>query len=95
MYDFKTNARVPGEFTNVFPSDVVIVEGILIFYYKNMRFELNIVDFNAFRPSILKLKVLPSYYNFRLTRLNRYFEKNLFTTVMYLGFHQLLTTPRP
>ena len=45
VYDFKTNARVPGEFTNVFPSDVVIVEGILIFYYKNMRFELNIVDF--------------------------------------------------
>jgi len=37
VYDFKTNARVPGEFTNVFPSDVVIVEGILIFYYKNMR----------------------------------------------------------
>jgi uridine kinase len=37
VYDFKTNSRVPGEFTTIYPSDVVLVEGILIFYYTKMR----------------------------------------------------------
>lgn len=37
VYDFKTNARVPGQFLTIYPSDVVLVEGILVFYYANMR----------------------------------------------------------
>jgi len=37
VYDFKTNARVPDQFTTIYPSDVVLVEGILVFYYPNMR----------------------------------------------------------
>merc|ERR1739842_144118 len=37
VYDFKTNARVPGEFTSIYPSDVVMVEGILVFYFPNIR----------------------------------------------------------
>jgi len=37
VYDFKTNSRVPGQFTVISPSDVVLVEGILIFYYPKMR----------------------------------------------------------
>merc|ERR1719493_402572 len=37
IYDFKTNARVPGEFTAIYPSDVVMVEGILVFYFPNIR----------------------------------------------------------
>merc|ERR1719195_1596456 len=50
VYDFKTNARVPGVFTSIFPSDVVLVEGILVFYYANMRklFDLKLfVDTDA------------------------------------------------
>merc|ERR1711962_467373 len=37
VYDFKTNSRVADEFTTIYPSDVVIVEGILIFYHAKMR----------------------------------------------------------
>ena len=37
VYDFKTNARVPGLFTSIYPSDVVIVEGILVFYFFAIR----------------------------------------------------------
>jgi uridine kinase len=37
VYDFKTNSRSPGQFTTIFPSDVVLVEGILVFYYPSMR----------------------------------------------------------
>merc|ERR1712119_42975 len=37
VYDFKTNARVPGEFTLIYPSDVVIVEGIMVFYFPKIR----------------------------------------------------------
>jgi len=37
VYDFKTNARVPGEFTAIYPSDVVMVEGILVFYFPKLR----------------------------------------------------------
>ena len=37
VYDFKTNARVPGAFTLIYPSDVVLVEGILVFYFPGIR----------------------------------------------------------
>jgi len=37
VYDFKTNSRAPGEFTTIYPSDVVLVEGILVFYFPRMR----------------------------------------------------------
>ena len=42
VYDFKTNARVPGEFTMIYPSDVVIVEGILVFYFPGIREKFNL-----------------------------------------------------
>lgn len=45
VYDFKTNARVPGLYTSIYPSDVVLVEGILTFYYANMR---NMFDLKLF-----------------------------------------------
>jgi uridine kinase len=37
VYDFKTNARRKDEFTHVYPSDVVLLEGILVFYYQEIR----------------------------------------------------------
>ena len=37
VYDSKTNARVPGAFTLIYPSDVVLVEGILVFYFPGIR----------------------------------------------------------
>jgi len=37
VYDFKTNSRVPGEFTPIYTADVVIFEGILTFYYPGVR----------------------------------------------------------
>ena len=37
VYDFKTNSRLPGEFTTIYPSDVILVEGILVFYYPTLR----------------------------------------------------------
>ncbi|XP_059093633.1 uridine-cytidine kinase 2-like isoform X2 [Tigriopus californicus] len=37
VYDFKTNSRKKGEFTIVYPSDVVLLEGILVFYHKDVR----------------------------------------------------------
>merc|ERR1712083_892100 len=36
-YDFKTNSRIANEFTVIHPSDVVLLEGILVFYYKEVR----------------------------------------------------------
>jgi uridine kinase len=36
VYDFKTNSR-SGEFTIIYPSDVCLVEGILVFYFPKMR----------------------------------------------------------
>eukprot|EP00090_Calanus_glacialis_P046900 TRINITY_DN943_c0_g1_i1.p1 TRINITY_DN943_c0_g1~~TRINITY_DN943_c0_g1_i1.p1 ORF type:complete len:258 (-),score=76.65 TRINITY_DN943_c0_g1_i1:106-879(-) len=42
VYDFKTNARVPGEFTVIYPSDVVMVEGILVFYFPKIREMFNL-----------------------------------------------------
>ena len=50
VYDFKTNARVPGVYTTIYPSDVVLVEGILVFYYPAIRhlFDLKLfVDSDA------------------------------------------------
>ena len=37
LYDFKTNSRVENEFTVIQPSDVVLLEGILVFYHKEVR----------------------------------------------------------
>ena len=37
VYDFKTNSRGPGQFTTIYPSDVILVEGILVFYYPTLR----------------------------------------------------------
>lgn len=37
VYNFKTNARVDEEFVTIQPSDVVLLEGILVFYYKEVR----------------------------------------------------------
>jgi len=45
VYDFKTNSRVPGQFTTIYPSDVVLVEGILVFYHAKMR---NMFDLKLF-----------------------------------------------
>merc|ERR1719158_1790107 len=42
VYDFKTNARVPGKFTMIYSSDVVLLEGILVFYYKEVRDKFNL-----------------------------------------------------
>ena len=42
VYDFKTNARVPGKFTMIYSSDVVIVEGILVFYFPGIRDKFNL-----------------------------------------------------
>ena len=42
VYDFKTNARVPGEFITIYPSDVVVVEGILVFYFPGIRNKFNL-----------------------------------------------------
>lgn len=39
VYDFKTNARVPGQYTtiNAAQIDVVLFEGILVFYFEKVR----------------------------------------------------------
>merc|ERR1711963_81644 len=37
LYDFKSNSRIPNEFTVIHPSDVVLLEGILVFYHKEVR----------------------------------------------------------
>jgi len=42
VYNFKTNSRIPGQFTTIYPSDVVLVEGILVFYYARMRNMFNL-----------------------------------------------------
>jgi len=35
-YDYKTNSRVKDKFTIIHPSDVVLLEGILVFYHKDV-----------------------------------------------------------
>merc|ERR1719411_583711 len=37
VYDFKTNSRVEGKFDNILAADVVLLEGILVFYHKEVR----------------------------------------------------------
>ena len=37
VYDFKIHSRVPGMFSTIYPSDVVLVEGILVFYFARIR----------------------------------------------------------
>ncbi|XP_035684711.1 uridine-cytidine kinase 2-B-like [Branchiostoma floridae] len=37
VYDFVTHARREGEFITIYPADVVLFEGILVFYYRNIR----------------------------------------------------------
>ena len=37
VYDFKSNSRCEDKFSYVHPADVVLVEGILIFYSKEVR----------------------------------------------------------
>ncbi|XP_033098973.1 uridine-cytidine kinase 2-like [Anneissia japonica] len=37
IYDFKTHSRKPEGFTVIYPGDVIIVEGILVFYYPEIR----------------------------------------------------------
>ena len=34
---FKTNSSFPGEFTTIYPSNVILVEGILVFYFPRLR----------------------------------------------------------
>ena len=41
-FDFKTNARVPGKLTMIYSSDVVIVEGILVFHFPGIRDKFNL-----------------------------------------------------
>jgi len=37
VYDFINNARVEGQYTTVYPADVVLFEGILVFYFPQVR----------------------------------------------------------
>merc|ERR1719232_226455 len=37
LYDMKTNSRIEDEFVTIHPSDVVLLEGILVFYHKEVR----------------------------------------------------------
>jgi len=36
LYDYKTNSRVKDKYTTIHPSDVVLLEGILVFYHKDV-----------------------------------------------------------
>ena len=48
VYDFITNSRVKNEFTDINPSDVVLIEGILVFYHSDIRtmFDMKVSRFN-------------------------------------------------
>jgi len=37
VYDFKTNSRIEGQFDTILAADVVLLEGILVFYHKEVR----------------------------------------------------------
>ncbi|KAL7287989.1 hypothetical protein TKK_0018043 [Trichogramma kaykai] len=37
VYDYKTNSIIPNETTTVYPADVVLFEGILVFHVSNIR----------------------------------------------------------
>jgi len=50
VYDFRTHSRLPDQYTKVHPADVVIFEGILVFYFPELRnlFKLKLfVDMDA------------------------------------------------
>ncbi|CAB0032673.1 unnamed protein product [Trichogramma brassicae] len=37
VYDYKTNSIIPNQTTIIYPADVVLFEGILVFYFSNIR----------------------------------------------------------
>nr|CAG4647856.1 EOG090X050I [Moina brachiata] len=37
VYDFKTNSRKTDEFVTIYPADVLLFEGILVFYFQEVR----------------------------------------------------------
>jgi len=37
VYDYRTNSIVPNQTTTVYPADVVLFEGILVFYFPEIR----------------------------------------------------------
>lgn len=37
VYDYISNSRVEGKFVTVYPADVVLFEGILAFYFPQVR----------------------------------------------------------
>jgi uridine kinase len=37
VYDFINNARMEGQYTTIYPADVVLFEGILVFYFPQVR----------------------------------------------------------
>lgn len=50
VYDFVTHARLKNEYIHVYPADVILFEGILVFYFPELRnlFKLKLfVDMDA------------------------------------------------
>jgi uridine kinase len=45
VYDFITNARKKDEVTVVYPADVILIEGILAFYFESIRNRFNLKVF--------------------------------------------------
>ncbi|XP_063229851.1 uridine-cytidine kinase isoform X2 [Bacillus rossius redtenbacheri] len=37
VYDYVTSSRVQNQFTSIYPADVVLIEGILVFYFPEIR----------------------------------------------------------
>lgn len=37
VYDYRTNSRCEGQFITIYPADVVLFEGILVFYFPEIR----------------------------------------------------------
>ncbi|XP_046404340.1 uridine-cytidine kinase isoform X2 [Ischnura elegans] len=37
VYDYRTNTRVEGQEVTIYPADVVLIEGILVFYFPEIR----------------------------------------------------------
>ncbi|XP_023708708.1 uridine-cytidine kinase isoform X2 [Cryptotermes secundus] len=37
VYDYRTNSRCDNQFTTIYPADVVLFEGILVFYFPEIR----------------------------------------------------------
>lgn len=51
-YDFCTNSRIPDDYTEITSADVILVEGILIFYEEELRKLFNIKLFVDVDPDI-------------------------------------------